>query len=777
MGAAEDLSDGLIRGRDADPRGQIVTTATATDLPDLDSLREEQRLLRARLGRMRRRLGLQSALEFALDAALVLAGGGAILVLLDWWFRFEAPSRLALLALAGTAALAFLAARGARRWRESRPDDLSLAMTLDRFRPGTGQQIADVLQLPGLLDGDAPDSGSASPSMVRLAVRRATEALNASDWQQLWNRPRTLRRLAGLIGCLLVPVGFAALAPDAACLGLARWLLGSDERWPQRTYLTVMGLGDRGRLVAPKDEPFVVEVRSDLPLVEEGPGGSWSILGRDRPLTLRRRPEAPADPAEVKVREHVPGLGRRDGIMTATSTAHFRFEFPPSPASSSFDLSGGDDWLGPIRIERQARPSLAGIGLRVKEPGASYEGFREVEDTRQHLTFLPDTEVELTLTGSEPISDLRLSVNPGTIPPPARTDERTFAARWTLREATTLEIQITSASTGLASKPAFLSLGLMSDREPRVTLRAVGVGARVTPIATIPLSLAATDDLGLASLRIQFDRVPPSKDKGEADAKPPEAQRETIPIPLPAADAGRAILDHQARHDVALQGNSPEVGSTLKLVAEAEDRCARGAQVGRSAAIQLQVVSADELFYDILIRQRAERAKFLAALESVEKQGPALAADAPTRDDYLGAMRALHTNSRQVDQIASRISDTLQEMKLNQVGSAKSHRLLEEGVINPIRALDAGPMGELRGTLQALGGGAPKAGADAESARKLHGEVVATMKKILEQMSQWESFVDVVNQVAEVIKMQQEILQATEKARESRTQEVFDEKR
>ncbi len=37
-------------------------------------------------------------------------------------------------------------------------------------------------------------------------------------------------------------------------------------------------------------------------------------------------------------------------------------------------------------------------------------------------------------------------------------------------------------------------------------------------------------------------------------------------------------------------------------------------------------------------------------------------------------------------------------------------------------------------------------------------------------MSQWESFVDVVNQVAEVIRMQHEILQATEKAKDSRTQ-------
>ena len=70
----------------------------------------------------------------------------------------------------------------------------------------------------------------------------------------------------------------------------------------------------------------------------------------------------------------------------------------------------------------------------------------------------------------------------------------------------------------------------------------------------------------------------------------------------------------------------------------------------------------------------------------------------------------------------------------------------------------------------------PSPGANKEAARRLHQEIVTTMKNILDQMSQWESFVDVVNQVAEVIKMEQKVLQATEKARESRTQEVFDDK-
>jgi len=190
----------------------------------------------------------------------------------------------------------------------------------------------------------------------------------------------------------------------------------------------------------------------------------------------------------------------------------------------------------------------------------------------------------------------------------------------------------------------------------------------------------------------------------------------------------------------------------------------------------MQVVSPDELFYEILIRQRAERAKFVAALDAAEKQGLTLAGT-PSADDYTNASRSLHTVTRQLDQIAARIADSLGEMKLNQVGSPKSHRLLQDGVIDPIRALNAGPVGEFRGVLQSLaGGGGPRTPADAEKARRLHGEVVARMKTILDQMSQWESFVDVVNQVAEVIKIQQNVLKATEKARESRTQEVFDDK-
>ncbi|WP_165226273.1 DUF4175 family protein [Aquisphaera insulae] len=739
-----------------------MTTEPETLTVEPDSLREEQARLRAWLSRKRRALGFEMALEFALDAAAAIVALGAVLVALDYWLRLGLSSRQVLLGVTLAGLAIALAIRLVPRFRAATLDDLSLAMTLDRVRPGIGQQVADVLQLPGLL---RQEKTAESPALVRLAVRRALESLAAADRQTRWNWARTAGRGLLFLGALAIPVAFALIAPSAARLSLARWLRGSDERWPQGTYLTLTGVGDDGSLLAPRDEPFAVEVRADLPDLRPR-DDRWVLPDRGEPFSMRKKPGPPVVPPSVRLRERTAEGAVRDAVMTAVAPGVFRHELPPSSDSSTFELTGGDDWLGPIRIERADRPTLQATRLRVRDPGAAKGEFRAVEDPAESLLFLPDTEVEMTLVGSEPIDRTRLDVHPGEPPALERVDPKSFAARWTLREATTLEIQLTSSGTGLASRPTFLSLGLLKDRVPRVTLRAQGVGAHVTPVATIPLAMAATDDLGLASTRLQVERTSHAEGKAE-----PVVSKQTVPLPLPAG--GKAVLDHQARHDLDLQPSPPPIGTVLRIQAEVEDRCARGAQVGRSGVVHLQVVSADELFYEILIRQRAERSRFLATVEATEKQAPVLASNTSS-EDYMNVLRALHTSSRQLDQVAGRIADTLQEMKLNEVGSPKSHRLLQDGIIDPIRELNAGPVAELRGVLQALGGGT-RVQSDVEKARRLHGEVVARMKTILEQMSQWESFVDVVNQVAEVIKIQQKVLKDTEDARETRTKEVFDE--
>ncbi len=78
-------------------------------------------------------------------------------------------------------------------------------------------------------------------------------------------------------------------------------------------------------------------------------------------------------------------------------------------------------------VERVDRPSLAETRLRVKEPGSPGADWRTVDDSLQQLLFLPDTEVELTLKGSEKLAGIQLKVHPTSPPELKRLDERTFA--------------------------------------------------------------------------------------------------------------------------------------------------------------------------------------------------------------------------------------------------------------------------------------------------------------------------------------------------------------
>ena len=134
-------------------------------------------------------------------------------------------------------------------------------------------------------------------------------------------------------------------------------------------------------------------------------------------------------PSSVLIKERTAEGKVKNGAMSQSGPATFTFELPASASSSAIDLVGGDDWLGPFTVERVDRPSLAETKLRVKEPGATYSGFRTVEDPRQHLLFLPDTEIELTLVGTEPISAAQVKIQAGKTSAAFAQDDRTLHRR------------------------------------------------------------------------------------------------------------------------------------------------------------------------------------------------------------------------------------------------------------------------------------------------------------------------------------------------------------
>ncbi len=86
-----------------------------------------------------------------------------------------------------------------------------------------------------------------------------------------------------------------------------------------------------------------------------------------------------------------------------------------------------------------------------------------------------------------------------------------------------MELRLVSAASGLASKPYFLTIGLLYDREPRLTLRSAGVGKRVTPQARIPLAIHAADDFGLADLALEIEKTELGGEKPVTTSQAPGA--------------------------------------------------------------------------------------------------------------------------------------------------------------------------------------------------------------------------------------------------------------
>ena len=242
------------------------------------------------------------ALEFALDAAAGTVAAAAVLVALDCVApaRPDAPAR-SCWASAWPGLAVALAIRLVPRFRAATLDDLSLAMTLDRFRPGIGPAGRRRAPAPRAARRAAVDRVAGPGAPGRPARERGAGRRRSGHALELG--PDGGPRGSSSSAPLLVPVAFALVAPDAARLSLARWLRGSNERWPQGTYLSVAGLGDGNRLLAPRDEPFALEVRADLPelqprgrsLGRAGPGRAIRdpASGRSRPSS--RRPSASAN--------------------------------------------------------------------------------------------------------------------------------------------------------------------------------------------------------------------------------------------------------------------------------------------------------------------------------------------------------------------------------------------------------------------------------------------------------------------------------------------------
>src|SRR5262249_18281048 len=166
----------------------------------------------------------------------------------------------------------------------------------------------------------------------------------------------------------------------------------------------------------------------------------------------------------------------------------------------------------------------------------------------------------------------------------------------------------------------------------------------------------------------------------------------------------------------------------------ATDNCALGTQTGHSRWLAFQIVAPDELFYEILMRQREQRAKFAAAIDSAKAQSKSLVELAKV-EDLPALSRAQQVINRQVWQVAGAIDATHTEMTLNDLGTPAARGTLQSTIITPLSKLHQDLLMRLRAAIDGLSQGAAIAEERRGEAQSLADQSVDVMQSILAQMS------------------------------------------
>lgn len=724
----------------------MTTLNRQPDQPDIDALGNLQARLIERLKGFSQRVRLHLALTGAAKVVVLTVGLAVLSLLLDRWLRLSVSMR-------AIADLLMLGVIGHRAWVDlvlplrGTTEPVDLAAAIDR-RQGNDEagssrgpiaaRVATVLQLPDQLNTATPPS----PAMVNLAVRRSAAELDGLSFDTYLDRKRLNQHLAGIGGALLLVLLLVVLAPTTMRIWASRWLMLSQTEWPRATYLELAGVQD-GVLTVPRGEqsPLRVQVRKDSVM----PG---SVLAQWRDAKGQRHEQA----------------------MTQFAEDDYRLDLPPLYDEASLTVRGGDDRVGPVRVVPIDRPRITGLALRNVEHSDVQHNFLS---SAPNPSYLAQTSLELRMTANIPLADVSATSESGASPTFERVDDTHYVARWTHDQPMHMSIELVARDAPLASLPLPITVGLLRDKAPRSSLRYTGVRQRVTANARIPLVIEARDDFGLVSVSLH-QRIPPpevTQDTPEATDDPAietAVVKETV-LYGPASPAISTVEGMSMELD--LKALTLADDALLELWVRSTDAAEPAGQVGLSRVLAFRITPSDQLFREILMRLQADRARLRKLTTAAEQLRDDLLLSV-TADKYDELARRHRALQREAARVAGSIQEAVTEMKLNELGSVETQEMIQHNVADRLFEVVSNDMVTQRQTLDELA----RSPGDTlhRQASERQTAIVAAMEDVLKQMAQWDSFIDVLNQLEEIIRLQKNIRDQTKNLEDGTLEGVFE---
>lgn len=610
-----------------------------------------------------------------------------------------------------------------------------IAHLLERRHPQLASLLISAVRFTS---GQTGPAESNSPDMVASVVHAANRAVTRMEFKSIIDARRARRAGFGLIGLVVFGALIALIFPGGTGIWFRRNVLLQEVPWPRRTHLHVDIEGNE--LIAARGDDVVIEAYA------EG-----------------------VQPREVDMFFTTDdGQRGRETMVTVGSTGdlRYRYTFKNAQKDFTFHLEGGDGETPEYHARLLERPRVDTSQLTIQPPDYTKLTAFELEEGKRAAEVLPGTDITFKVTTNKPVVTAELVSGDESLLPAERNGNQ-LVATFPVMETRTFNFHLVDEAGLNNPRPVRFSIRVIKDEPPRIDLRIEGVGDMITSEAILPLQVSCEDEYGIGALELTYQLL-----REDEKIAP-------IAIPAPADDAKRYLTS--VNWPVAEAAVTP--GDRIILLAQAHDlNDVTGPNNARSAEYSLRVVTRDELLAELARREQEYRLTFERFVDMQEQtRADALTVHGEHGDDgrmaeLAAAIAPIERRQRNlagsVNVLKQQFEQVLAELRVNQLDTRDEVERLSGGVIEPLTELARRDLVAIADLMRDWSQQGNKETVQEIDSRQV--EALRKMRSILSHMLQWEGYHEVINMMRDILRLQQELKEESEKALLEQAEDVFE---
>ena len=494
----------------------------------------------------------------------------------------------------------------------------------------------------------------------------------------------------------------------------------------------------------------------------------------------------------------------------------YRHEFQRVMGDVSFDVLGGDDRVRDLKLQVVKRPELHSLVLECDYPNYLNRPAQQLAVTGG-MRIPEGTRLFLCASSTKPLIGLRIHTAQRAEDVELSFDREPAATlRWEygqLSDDDVVLVSVTDVDGVMNREPYRVSMSIVPDELPQLAVRLRGIANAITPDARIPFAGKITDEYGLKEVWFEF----------QVDGEPPLRRN------FSRTPTGKQTIEELDAFDTRqidpITGVRPLTlipGQRLSLTIKAEDQydLSPEPRTGSSPTYTLDVVTASDLLAILERRELEMRQRFEAIYEKMtdtrnllsrvdfnnsagdagepaDSSRPAeeiaaggnsvppaeAVADQALARRRLRVAGAIQNISQSADEtlgVAEAFDEIHDQLTNNRIDNPDLKTRLREQIALPLRQIGEIRMPELTAQVQLIEekiedvvtGPTALNAAVAQADR-----VLIEMQQVLERMLELETYNEVLGQLREIMKEQEELRRRTQERQRDRLRGIFDDEK